>query len=342
MKLLSLLTCLALGAAACGAAAQSSVTLYGTIDVAARRTDTAGARRNAVDSSGAKASELGFTGREDLGGGLYAAFRLSADVFADTGTASALFFGRESWVSVGGGFGEIRFGRDYVPTFVIISAFDPFRNVGVGANGGVANFGLNTNAGVSTTVRASNGIVYLTPPMGGFFGRVHVAASEGVSGSGYRGVLAGYNRDKLRLMMGLGTAEVGVAGSTVNTGRLKMGGVNAAYDFGPVDLRLQYVRKDSSVGGGVMQSDLILSAVVPLGQHELKFKYDKVGQDFNASLAAVGYTYYLSKRTWLYANYGNISNKSDNARFSVAGAAPAVAGQRQRSSGAELGITHNF
>ena len=73
----------AIGALACtllpfvpfGASAQSSVQLYGVVDmgVSSYKGDGAGSRQM-VTSGGNQASRLGFRGREDLGSGLVAGF----------------------------------------------------------------------------------------------------------------------------------------------------------------------------------------------------------------------------------------------------------------------------
>src|SRR5690606_31040405 len=98
-------------------------------------------------------SRLGFRGTEDLGGGLSASFWLEAALDTDDGEGQAtnsnnqasgtgaavagrqgLTFNRRSTVSLSGGFGEVRLGRDYVPQFWNLSVFDPFGTRGVGTN----------------------------------------------------------------------------------------------------------------------------------------------------------------------------------------------------------------
>jgi hypothetical protein len=54
-----------------------------------------------------------------------------ASVSGATGLAS---FSRRSTVSLSGAFGELRLGRDYVPTYRNESVFDPMGTVGVGEN----------------------------------------------------------------------------------------------------------------------------------------------------------------------------------------------------------------
>jgi predicted porin len=81
----SLLALAVLGAFAGVASAQSSVTLYGTIDLNGRYVKSDGQdRRLTLSQDGINSSQLGFRGVEDLGGGLKAGFNLLAGVNADT------------------------------------------------------------------------------------------------------------------------------------------------------------------------------------------------------------------------------------------------------------------
>ena len=144
--------------AAVGAYAQSNVTLYGivepTIDLgyskkmnattvgttAANVTTTTavssknnpGIRVQDGGSQGQGASRLGFKGAEDLGGGMKANFQLEAAIATDSGatggnsgtgntsaTAAPLTFARQAWAGVSGGFGEVRVGRQYTPSYFV-------------------------------------------------------------------------------------------------------------------------------------------------------------------------------------------------------------------------------
>ena len=86
-KLLGALAALSAAGTAC---AQSSVTIYGTVDaaVAYYRGEGVGSRTQLV-SGGNTQSKLGFRGREDLGSGTYASFELEAGFGADSGVGQA-------------------------------------------------------------------------------------------------------------------------------------------------------------------------------------------------------------------------------------------------------------
>src|SRR5215212_5877834 len=97
----SLLALAVLGAYAGVASAQSSVTLYGTLDMAGTYVKNDGSsRRFSLATNGINSSQLGFRGIEDLGGGLKAGFILLAGVNADTGSANNQFWNRRATVSL--------------------------------------------------------------------------------------------------------------------------------------------------------------------------------------------------------------------------------------------------
>ena len=133
-------------AVAGAASAQSSVTMFGVVDAAvsnfSNRTEdlngptvlnptyvnrgTVKTSRTELRHSAYNTSRFGFRGTEDLGGGLAASFWLEAPISNDDGQQGISTFARRSTVSLSGGFGELRLGRDYSPSFWNDSVFDPF------------------------------------------------------------------------------------------------------------------------------------------------------------------------------------------------------------------------
>jgi predicted porin len=278
------------------ASAQSSVTLFGVVDAAVSYYQTnskfvgfAGApvlnfvgtgdlkqSQWALTNSGYNSSRVGFRGTEDLGGGLAASFWLEAPITADDGATGISTFARRSTVSLSGGFGELRLGRDYNPTFWNDTVFDPFGTNGVGTNliftmsagprslvvgpGGVTvNRGLFSN---SNYVRASNSVGYFLPPnLGGFYGQVQYAFSEAIKytpGATTPNVLNsqrtgqniagrfGYANGGLDVAASYGESTTGddyYAGSTT---KVKTANLGASYDFGVVKLfgELSRVKND--------------------------------------------------------------------------------------------------
>ena len=80
------LIALAVLAAAGTASAQSSVTLFGIVDVTLAYGKGEVADRTSLTNNGYNSSRLGFRGTEDLGGGMSASFWLEAGLNPDDGT----------------------------------------------------------------------------------------------------------------------------------------------------------------------------------------------------------------------------------------------------------------
>jgi predicted porin len=346
----SLLALAVLGAFAGAASAQSSVTLYGTIDLNGRYVNNDGsAKRWSMGQDGINSSQLGFNGVEDLGGGLKASFVLLGGVNAETGTTNSKFFNRRATLSLSGNFGEVRLGRDYTPTFWNDTIFDAFGTNGVGQS-------LNVNQLVTGTyIRADNSIGYFLPAMGGLYGQLMAAASEGgVTNPGrYVGGRLGYaagpfdiavTGDQLRFQDGTNPL-------TGQSGNQTTWGIGGAYDFGVVKV-LGYFDRDTQAD--FRENRYSLSGVVPMGQGEIHVGYERSklsgdGVSNAISQFALGYVYNLSKRTALYATGSRLSNGDDSTNSvlgppnfqntSMQTAPPTFGG---KSTGFEFGIRHFF
>jgi predicted porin len=105
-----------LGTLAGAAQAQSSVTLFGIIDEGLDMiTNNKGGHVYQAASSVMQGNRLGFTGTEDLGGGLKAIFMLENGFNLNSGALSqnGLMFGRQAWVGLASQYGTVTFGRQY-------------------------------------------------------------------------------------------------------------------------------------------------------------------------------------------------------------------------------------
>ena len=336
------LATLALSAAAGQAWAQSdSVTIFGVLDLAARAVDNDDTMYR-LESGGLSASRLGFRGVEDLGGGLKAGFWLEGELLPDTGTQplasvnggsnnAAGIFQRRSTVSLMGGFGEFRLGRDKVPTNLTWDEFDPFRDTGVGRS---SRLSAARGIGSYAFSRANNAVGYFTPAMGGFFGQAMVAAGENTSGNKYAGLRGGYRAGPLVAAFTYASAD---STSGDDAAIWSLGGT---YDFKSFKLWGFYNAVDDVNAG---QSNWLLGATLPVGGFELRASYQAMSgyegiSDQEADMFAIGAVYNLSKRTALYATYSAISNT--NTSFTVATGGPLTKGND--SSGYEFGIRHSF
>ncbi|MGO4303967.1 MULTISPECIES: porin [unclassified Cupriavidus] len=125
------LTLAALGCAVSGgAAAQSSVTLYGLVDSGIEYVNHAGPGGTStvkMTSGGKNTSRWGLRGTEDLGGGLKAVFVLESGIAVDTGKLDTdnTLFDRRATVGLSGKYGRVLMGRDFTTTYDFMLPFDP-------------------------------------------------------------------------------------------------------------------------------------------------------------------------------------------------------------------------
>jgi predicted porin len=330
--------------AASSFAQTANVTLFGIIDTNVQRYSASGADSvSRVGTDGLASSRWGIRGTEDLGGGLRASFWLEGAFSGDTGAIGSTntnnqssgsatgLFGRRSTVSVAGGFGEIRVGRDLTPAFLNLSEFNLNGTNGTG-NAGAFFYPIFSS---QTHVRTSNGVSYLTPAMGGFYVHVNYALGEtaGSSDGRYFGGRVGYRAGQLSV--GLGTANVKyAAGDQTQTT------AGASYDFGAAKLTALYGRNKKAA---VDHSAVHVGVTVPFGSNELRVGYSdaRVKGGDGASQIMLGVIHNLSKRTALYIDASQVDNKGVGKTFGVTdGIKPVTAGGK--STGIEAGIRHTF
>ena len=348
------LIALAVLASAGVASAQSSVTLFGIVDATLAFGKGSVSNKTQLTNSGYNSSRLGFRGTEDLGGGMSASFWLEAGVNNDNGSGAAtnlnnqttgtsaatagtqgLTFNRRSTVSLGGGWGEVRLGRDYTPQFWNLTVFDPFGTNGVGASQTL----LSTQAG-PTAVRASNSIGYFLPGnLGGFYGQLQYSMGENLrnapnskdgDGMGFR---AGYAN-------GPANAALSYSRTRFATGDIKTTNLGGQWDFGVAKLMGHYVR--DRVSGGATGKGGLIGGLVPVGPGEIRLAYSTYKTDVagnpKTNKIALGYVHNLSKRTAVYATYARLKNSG--------GAAQALNGSLNQananSTGYDFGVRHSF
>jgi predicted porin len=322
---------LAMSAAAGQALAQSgSVTVFGVFDLAARAVENDDTMYR-LESGGLSTSRLGIRGVEDLGGGLKAGFWLEGELLPDTGNAGGFTWQRRSTVSMMGNFGELRLGRDKVPTNLTWDEFDPFRDTGVGRS---SRLSAARGIGSYAFSRANNAVGYFTPAMGGFFGQAMMAAGEGTNNNKYAGLRGGYRAGPLVAAFTYASAD---SSSGVEADIWSVGGT---YDFKSFKLWGFYNEVDDLNAG---QTNWLLGLTVPVGGFELRASYQAMSgeesiRNQEADMFALGGVYALSKRTALYATYSSISNT--NTAFTVASGSALTTGND--SSGYEFGIRHSF
>lgn len=356
-KLVVAAACAAFGSAF----AQSSITLSGVADAAVRSVSNERTATNRSMVSGGNAtSRIILRGQEDLGGGLWAGFHLEHGLLLNNGTQASSttgqFWDRRATVGLGSkSLGELRAGRDFVPTYNNWSPYDPFSYIGVaGSNNLISATPLGPIrsafvANPNTTVRANEALQWLLPAgWAGLEGGVLLAPGGGGPVASGRNKVIG-----ARLGWAAGPARVSAATATTQNdlttaGKFKDAAVAGAYDFGVLRLTAAWRRFEYATA---KQTNVLVGATAPIGAAgQLKLSWGQ--SDFDgrvgstnigangASLFGVGYVHALSKRTALYATASRLDNDGSLTLAIPGGNSGMPAGGS--SKGFEAGIRHNF
>ena len=341
------------GAFAAGAAqAQSSVTLYGIVDVNYMWQDTDAGSFSAINSGHQSGSRWGMRGSEELGGNMKGLFTLEGGYSPDTGTLGqgGRLFGRQAWAGLDTSLGTVVLGRvallsSGTGSFDMMGRLDPF----------LTGFGLagagNTFYSLNAT-RVDNAILYKSPKFAGF----EVGATYSLNISGNESQISGNNLDAFGLA---GTWELGPfwVGVSYDTFDNPIGGsdqkhlqVGATFDLGPFRINAGYADQ-SNIGAipnaptGGQGSFLVLPAGArpfdtsayliggswKIGAFSVIASWqmqDADGQSYNCGTGtcnfdpdfdiwSIGGTWNLSRRTNLYASYAqrNADGTFNSASF---------------------------
>ena len=306
----SLLALAVLGAFAGVASAQSSVTIFGVLDLAISRGNggTAAGDSNPGANGTSKAylmrqsaaSRLGFRGTEDMGGGLSAQFNIEHRFTPDNGntTATPFWAGRSYVQLTSAAVGSVYLGREYTPAFWPAVKTDPFGWDGVGQ----VSFGQYAKFRSTAAVRTDNTVGYKSASFGG----VTVQAAVGL-GEAVLGRTTGFNVE-----YGGGPIYAGVGFEKINNGPAALAGnqminFGAAYDLGFIRPAIYFASTKTGVGSTAKNKDIMLALTAPIGPAKIKFavnRLDPQGASNNETHLGLGVDYALSKRTGLYADFG--------------------------------------
>jgi predicted porin len=365
-----LVAILTAGTAGC-ACAQGTVTIAGTLDLSLRQVHNGRLGTVRSEASGANStSKLVIRGVEDLGGGLSAGFYLDGTILGDTGVAGAsapagMFWDRRATVSLAHAqVGELRMGRDWVPTHLVWSGFDPFATLGIAGANSFRSFSAARALGqafgtapetqsANPTLRVSNAAEYFLPAgLGGLYGALIVTAGEGgttangfTKGTGFR---LGWSGSGINVA----AAQFATRNAAANqTFRDQV--IGASYDLGVA--KLDVAQRRWTIGSDKMVNTQ-LGAVIPAGRGAIKLTYMNGNQSGSTAalsandvnLLGAGYVYDFSKRTAVYAHVARIENKGA-AVFAVSGGAAVSALSTasnyfggQKSTAFEAGVRHDF
>lgn len=354
---------------------QTNVTLYGILDGGIGVVDRGGATSNSfqVFSGVQNSSRFGLRGTEDLGGGLKAVFNLEAGVSLDTGGSDSTgFFQRRAVAGLEGTYGTVLLGRDYTPGYYSSLASDVFGyrlfgsllsyQIPYGASVGSNNGAVGTNNGTSiaapapnlgVTTRASNGIHYQSPTIaGGLRLRAMYASSERSASTAtvdrdsgnFYGLSAVYTRGQI-------AAQAFYHDITNDAGNSdQQYGIGGGYTFGSsVKLAGGYYEAKPDAGAVRKHSGYNLGVSMKVGAGEVLAQavYQEldlgIGDEPSGTSIGLAYLHPMSRRTNLYASYGQMRNNSGGT-FGLRAAGlivtPAAAGEDPK--GFAVGIRHAF
>ncbi|MCW5667105.1 MAG: porin [Piscinibacter sp.] len=340
----SLLALAVLGAFAGAASAQSSVTIYGVVDLAIQKSNGGNTYSpgvcevpSATGTCGplgtkawklqqSTASRLGFRGNEDLGGGLSAQFQIEHRFTPDDGAFSGAFWGGRSYVQLtSASAGSVYLGREYAPFFWLAAKSDPFGLNGVGQFTGLLYLLSGTHEtamgadGIPTANpagRQTNSVGYKTPNLGGLTANVAVGLGEGtLAGGRDTGFNVEYAAGPIYAGVGYGKKTGGNANNDGNT----LFNMALHYDFGVAKLIGYYGRSKTGVNSDGTNKFFLLGATAPLGPGLLKAGFgqltvsdDGSSEDFKDKKFSIGYDYNLSKRTNLYVDFSTARDNDDS------------------------------
>ena len=331
----SLLVLVGLGAFASAAFAQSSVTLFGLVDLGIhhlRSGDLSALKGESLTrvSDGVvygPGSRWGIRVKEDLGSDVTAAVLLESGFSADTGTLGqgGRAFGRQAFISVASATaGELRLGRQYVLHDETQAVTNPGGNTTVLNPGGAYTLPTGTFPLFIDAPRIDNTLHYLSPIFGGFRLQAMVGLGEGTQDR-YQGVKASYAKGPLVVAASYEQSDALTPSpggpSTVNK-ILEAGG---NYDFGPFKLFGGFQQgKNLTNGVGTQIGTLTMPGLsgpanqlkaatlgtsMPLGAANLMVNYtrsrfgDASGQDVSIGRFGMGVTYAFSKQTSIYGAF---------------------------------------
>lgn len=353
------------------ALAQSTVTIYGVVDVGIQT-------RNRAASSDDSLTELrtgnltpsiwGFKGSEELGGDMKAFFNLEGHFSSDTGGLTSgpgfgpQIFRRQANVGISDSWGTITLGRLYSPAIIGSIGVEPrawkeqFSSLYVWAYNQLAApgdpFGAGNNSGNDVGVFIGNAVQYSNQfgpvwlGVGYSFGEVPGESKNGRQisiGASYSGpVTVGFGYHKLNDTL---------SGEDVNEAWI----VGVAVPFGPLTGKLAYIDAENNVpaGGGELSTvktvglglDYKWSAsnTANLSFYNAKYEGD---DDATTRSLVLGNDHALSKRTTLFAQFAYVDADNYAGADSLQGLKTTIVADGQlngkKTSILGVGIRHTF
>jgi predicted porin len=351
--------------------AQSSVTLYGIIDTAITFAKSGNGSGNLVrlDSGVSNGSRFGLTGTEDLGSGLKARFVVENGFATNTGAfqQGGLLFGRQAWVGLASTAGwSVTAGRQNSPMSLALIAADAsaqiyWGNTQVSGNGVYQSRSATaSDAGFQATSRVDNSILG-SWVLRDLTLRLMVSTGDGNSS------------DSGRLLSGSATYASGPVMFTASFTRFRQYAaditpladpawetewmVGGSFDFKVAQVFAGYYRFNPSEDNTKVTAQTFsntytywLGVRIPVIYTDriiaeaLRTEFDYSNGHGRGTTLGITYEHPFSKRTIVYASYGQINNDSKSAAILWAGTAalnyPTVLGASPKAF--SVGIRHLF
>lgn len=342
--------CLAAGVPA---AAQSSATLYGRMDVTLQYLKRSGDGTPSAGSAVNMASDTnywGLLGSEGLGDGHRAYYRLEAGFQPNSGKGGNALFDRESYIGWGSPWGNLQLGGQFAPAVTLTGRLDPYQR---SMNGLIQNL-MQVNAGNAnrgTLAHRDNAVQYISPSLNGFtlramYGfsnswpgtldvtRSRAAALEYAKGPWYA-ALSWEGSQLARSASGGGlearSQDTTFAGATYDFGGFKLHGMVLHNRLEGEATALGYM---AGVSADVQGGTLRFSVASRSKRHE---------SGSRASVYALGYSYALSKRTTAYTSLAWLNNGS-KAHYNLwpDSRSTPLSAPGQSVTGLQVGMRHMF
>jgi predicted porin len=318
----SLLALAVLAAFAGAAQAQSSVTVYGRMDIGVQKVTDSSATIGRGDNN-----VIGFKGTEDLGGGLSALFQAEMRFEPDTGTTESrnrrpLFQG-QTRVGLKGDFGTIRLGRGLTAMQEPIGGFDPFATQTVAELNSIqmGNYSSSPLQVGSAGNRFDNALFYNTPSFAGFQVNATIATKEAVGtydAAGIPTTTAGLNKHPVSLSATYNNGPIAaMVGYERNQQEDKFWNLSGAYKVGMANLMATYSNNENLAN--FETKAWTIGADIEVGSGNVKVGFGKISPDAGADIKklGIGYWHNLSKRTYLYTDVARTDNGAKVNAFDV-------------------------
>jgi predicted porin len=346
------------------AQAQSSVTIYGTLDAGFLYQNKSGGHAGTgvtsdpsylLISGGNSSNKLGFRGIEDLGGGNKAGFELETQFNIGTGSVSGALFNHYSNLFLENDAGRITAGLQRDPAYYAMGKADPRDLKQAFSAAGWWNFLEGRSTSSAVTVYEANALSYSIKKNDIYVGILYSFGEVAGNTSAGQTLSTGVVYDNGTAILSSGYVQ---KNNSSGLRDLRVWTVGGGYRLAQVTVRGGYTRYWLPLGNAVTQitttSSPVDIRVADIGANwavaprttlsaAYYFAQNNLDKKNATSSYVIDAAYQLSKQTKLYAFLGLMHAKSGAnglTNLMTSSLTSGAAGQNTTASG--IGITHNF